>query len=130
MRKGLKHIPGVGDATIHIDDGRAELILIEGHPLDLDVIEETIKKGGYTPRDIWIEATGRIELWNGQPAFVILENEAKFLLTEDETFQRLNRLLAGQKGRAVRIWGKLEKQMPAGHHGHPHTLTLERFEIR
>gem|GEM_PF-5185805 len=126
MRKELQRIPGVGDAKIYIDEGRAELSLIQGHSIDLDAIEEAIRKGGYTPRDIWIEAVGRIERRGGQLMLVIPGQGMTFLLVENDPMRKLNRALAGQNDRPVTIVGKLQKAVSDGQ---PHRLIIERFEI-
>jgi len=129
LQKELKRVSGVSEAKVYVDAGRAELTVTKGQPLDFDAIEAAIKKGGYTPRDIWIEARGRIEQWNGRPALVISENDVKLLLAENENLRKLNGALASQNGRLVTVAGKLQKQAPGGHHGHPHTLIIERFDI-
>jgi copper chaperone CopZ len=129
LQKELKRVAGVNDAKIYIDDGRAELTVTKGQPLDFNAIEQAVKKGGYTPRDIAIEATGRVEQWNGRPAFVIPENNVKLSLAENDNLQKLTGALAGQAGRAVTIAGKLQKQAPGGHHGHPYTLIIEHFQM-
>lgn len=129
LQKQLKRVSGVKGVKIYVDRGRAELTVAEGESVDFSAIEDAIKKGGYTPRDIWVEATGRIEQWNGQPALVIPENDVKFLLAENDHLRKLNDALSGQKDRSVFIAGKLEKQNPRGHHGHPYTLIIERFEL-
>jgi mercuric ion binding protein len=129
LQKELKRVSGVSEAKVYVDAGRVELAVAKGQSISFNAVEEAIKKGGYTPRDIWIEARGRIEQWNGRPALVIPENDVKLLLAENENLQKLNRSLAGQNGRSVTIAGKLQKQEPGGHHGHPHTLVIERFDI-
>lgn len=130
LQKELKRAPGVADAKVYVDGGRAELTVKNGQSVDFDAIEEAVKKGGYTPRDISIEATGRVEQWNGRPTFVISDNDEKLLLASGENLSKLSSSLGDQTGRSVTIVGKLQKQQPGGHHGHPHTLVIERFEVR
>lgn len=130
LQKELKRVPGVADAKVYVDGGRVDLTVKNGQSVDFDAIEEAVKKGGYTPRDIWLEATGRVEQWNGQPAFVISDSDGKLLLAAGENLSKLSSSLADQTARSVTIAGKLQKQQPGGHHGHPHTLVIERFEVR
>ncbi|RMG52270.1 MAG: copper chaperone [Acidobacteria bacterium] len=129
LQKQLKRVPGIKGVKIYVDRGRAELTVAEGESVDFSAIEDAVKKGGYTPRDIWVEATGRVEQWNGRPALVIPENDVKFLLAENDHLRKLNDALSSRKDRSVFIAGKLDKQDSRGHHGHPYTLIIERFEL-
>ena len=130
LQKGLKRVEGVRDVKVFLDAGRAELKFKEGVPVGLEEIGPAIKRAGYTPREIRMEATGRLGDWNGNPALFVEGNREKLLLNGSDLLKRLRQDLKA-KGDSAKVTavGTLEQVMPAEHHGHPVTLHLEKFNI-
>lgn len=131
LSKELKKVEGVKDTKIFVDAGRVELELEKGKPVDIDKLPEAVRSGGFTPREIRVSAMGHVEEWNGRPVLAIAPGDIRFLLVQDENLLRLQeRLTMRGKDRPVRVWGPIQKEEPKGHHGHPHTLQIERFEVK
>ena len=128
LQKGLKRVEGVRDVKVYVDAGKAELQFKKGVPAGLEEIAPTVKKAGYTPAEIRIEATGRLVDWNGRPALAIDGSGEKLLLNGSDALKRLRQDLKAKGDSAkVTVAGTLEQVMPAEHHGHPLTLRLEKF---
>ncbi len=131
LDKQLKRIEGVEDVKVYLDAGRVDLKFKQGVAVALEDIPPTIKQAGYTPREIRVEATGRLLDWNGRPALSVEPGSTRFLLAENETLQQIRTILKGQgSDRLVTTWGRIQQEGPEKHHGHPFTLYVERFEVR
>ena len=130
LQKGLKRIEGVQDVKVYVDAGRAELLIKQAVPVALEDIEPAVKNAGYTPREITVEASGRLVDWNGQPALTVERTGEGFLLNGTDAVTKLRAALGVKgKGATVTVIGRLEKVTPPAHHGHPVTLRLERFTM-
>ncbi len=130
LRKGLKKIEGVRDATVYVDAGRAELQVKPGAPVALEEIAPTVKKAGYTVREIKVEVTGRLADWNDRPALAIDETGEKFLLNGNDQVKRLREAAGAKVANArVTVIATVEHATPPQHHGHPVTLRVEKFSV-
>ena len=130
LQKGLKRVEGVRDVKVFVDAGRAELQFKKNVPAGLEEIGPAVKRAGYTPREIRIEATGRMVDWNGSPALALEGTDEKLLLNGSDVLKRLRQDVKA-KGDSAKVTavGTLEQLMPAEHHGHPVTLRLEKFNV-
>ncbi len=130
LQKGLKRVEGVRDVKVFVDAGKAELQFKKNVPAGLEEIGPAVKRAGYTPREIRIEATGRMVDWNGSPALALEGTDEKLLLNGSDVLKRLQQDVES-KGKTAKVTavGTLEHLMPAEHHGHPVTLRLEKFNI-
>ena len=131
LQKGLKKVEGVQEVKIFVDAGRAELKVKPGAAVGIEEIESAVKKAGYTPRAITVEATGNVVDWNGRPVLAVSPGDIKFLLEENESLRRLQEVLGEQeKDRMVAVSGQIKSENPESHHGHPLTLQIEQFELK
>jgi len=131
LEKSLKKIEGVENVKVYVDAGRAELQLKPRTAVALEDIPPTVKQAGYTPREIRIEATGRLLDWNGALALSVEPGNTRFLLGENKKRQELHASLKEQAtGALVTISGLIRQEAPENHHGHPWTLYVERFEVK
>ncbi len=122
---------GIKEANIFVDEGRVELEVEKGKPVDIEKLPEAVRKGGFTAREIKVTAVGRVEEWNGSPVLAVALGDIKFLLEEDETLLRLQNALKAQgKNPLVTVSGQIKEENPKDHHGHPLTLQIERFEVK
>ncbi len=130
LQKGLKRVEGVRDVKVYVDAGKAELQFKKGVQAGLEEIAPAVKKAGYTPAEIRIEATGRLVDWNDRPALAVDGSGEKLLLNGSDALKRLRQDLKAKGDSAkVTVVGTLERVMPAEHHGHPLTLRLEKFNF-
>ena len=130
LQKGLERVEGVRDVKVYVDAGRAELQFKKGVSASLEEIVPAVKRAGYTPREIRVEATGWLVDWNGSPALALEGTDEKLLLNGSDVLKRLRQDLKEQGDSAkVTAVATLEQLMPAEHHGHPVTLRLEKFSI-
>ncbi len=131
LSKELKKVEGIKEANIFVDEGRVELEVEQGKPVEIEKLPEAVRSGGFTAREIKITAVGRVEEWNGSPVLAVALGDIKFLLEEDETLLRLQESLrAHGENQLVTVSGQIKKENPEGHHGHPPTLQIERFEVK
>ncbi len=131
LSKELKRVEGIKEANIFVDEGRVELEVEQGKPVDIEKLPEAVRKGGFTAREIKVTAVGRIEEWNGSPVLAVAPGDIKFLLEEDETLLRLRESLKAQgKNQLVTVSGQIKEENPMDHHGHPLILQIERFEVK
>ncbi|MDA2926067.1 heavy-metal-associated domain-containing protein [Acidobacteria bacterium AH-259-G07] len=130
LEKRLSKIEGVREVKIFVDQGKAELEARQEGLVDLQEVEPAVRKAGFTPRIIRVEATGQVVDWNGEPALLVAQGQVRFVLDNAELIGKLQELLA-EKGTQskVTLTGRLKEIVPEGHHGHPLTLWLERYEI-
>lgn len=131
LEKDLKKVEGIGEVKVFVDEGRAELRSQPEKAVDLDAIEPSIRRSGYTPRDVTVKATGKYVEWNGRPTLILPDDGTRFFLDGTDTVRKLTEALAvaGQE-RKVTLVGKLKQEQPSGHHGHPHTLLVETFQLK
>lgn len=131
LAKELKKVEGIKEANIFVDEGRVELEVEKGKPVDIDKLPEAVRSGGFTAREIKITALGRVEEWNGSSVLAVMPGDIKFLLEEGETLLRLQESLRAQgKNQLVTVSGQIKEENPKDHHGHPLTLQIERFEVK
>ena len=131
LSKELKKVEGIKEAEIFVDAGRVELEVEQGKLVDIDKLPAAVRSGGFTAREIKITALGRVEEWNGSPVLAVAPGDIKFLLEEGENLLRLQKALRAQgKTPLVTVSGQIKKENPEGHHGHPLTLQIERFEVK
>ena len=130
LEKRLSKVEGVQDVKIFVDEGRAELEARQDGFVDLEEVEPAVRKAGFTPRIIKVEVTGQVIDWNGEPALLVAGSQDRFLLDNTELIGKLQELLAKQGRQSkVTVAGTLKEVVPEGHHGHPLTLWLEKYEI-
>ena len=130
LEKRLSKVEGIQDVKIFVDEGRAELEAKQDGPVDLEEVEPAVRKAGFTPRIIKVEVTGQVIDWNGEPALLVVKSQDRFLLDNPELIGKLQELLANQdKQSKVTVTGTLKEVVAEGHHGHPLTLWLEKYEI-
>ncbi len=130
LEKRLSKVEGIRDVKIFVDEGRAELEARQDEFVDLEEIEPAVRKAGFTPRIIRVEVTGQVIDWNGEPALLVAGSQDRFLLDNAELIGKLQELLAKQGRQSkVTVTGTLKEVVPEGHHGHPLTLWLEKYEI-
>ncbi len=131
LSKELKKVEGIKEANIFVDEGRVELEVEQGEPVEIDKLPEAVRKGGFTAREIKVTAVGRVEEWNGSAVLAVAPGDIKFLLEEGENLLRLQESLRAQgENQLVTVLGQIKKENPEGHQGHPLTLQIERFELK
>lgn len=129
LEKKLKKIEGVEKVEIKVDQATAELVVKKGKALSIDEVEKAVKDGGFTPRELSLTVTGRLAERDGRTVLTIPESEEIFLVEGNEQFQKVRETLKGAD-KPVRLTGKVVQKREEGHASHPHTLSIERFEIQ
>ncbi len=61
LEKRIKRLDAVGDLAIEVDDGLAVITPLEGKQVDFDGLPEVVRAAGFTPREIRVEGTARVE---------------------------------------------------------------------
>ncbi len=131
LSKELKKVEGIKEANIFVDEGRVELEVEQGKPVDIEKLPEAVRSGCFTAREIKVTADGRIEEWNGSAVLAVAPGDIKFLLEEGETLLRLQEALRAQgETPLVTVSGQIKEENPKDHHGHPLILQIERFEVK
>ena len=125
LEKKLRKVENVASIEIRVDEGRAVVTPESGTSLELDALEQAVRDGGFTPRELSVTAQGRLTELNGAAA---LELSSGILLLLAEGGQT-NALLRSPTGSVVRVEGQAALEQPGGHAGHPYTLTVRSFEV-
>lgn len=115
-------------ARVSIDQPKGRIIAQPklGKVIDLQALNDAITGAGFTPREIEVEVTGRIENWNGRATLVVNEIERYFLEPPDKVKQIEQALGAGKK--LVMLTGSATH--PDAHRAHPYTIAIKTFQIR
>ncbi len=125
LEKKLRKVGNVARIEIRVDEGRAVVTPESGTSLELDELEQAVRDGGFTPREVSVTAQGRLTELNGAAALE-LSNGILLLLAEGG---QTNALLRTPNGSVVRVEGQAAQEQPGGHAGHPYTLTVRSFEV-
>ena len=128
LEKKLKDLKGVRNVKINVKDGQAALQNAAKQSIAVEKLESVVKNAGFTPREISLTVVGKVEQSNGSPVFSATGSSVKFILKKDDQLQKLQSTLGGAH-KPVRITGRLVHATPAGHHAHPFTLIIEKFEV-
>ncbi len=128
LEKKLKKVEGVGKVEINVKNGIATLQNKKGKSIAVEDLESVVKKAGFTPREITATVKGKLGQSDDTPIFLTGDAEVEFILQQNQQFQALRSKLAGSE-KYVRITGKLIHKTPEGHHAHPFTLVIEKFEV-
>ncbi len=125
LEKKLRKVENVARIEIRVNEGRAVVTPESGTSLELDELEQAVRDGGFTPREVSVTARGRLTELNGAAALE-LSNGILLLLAEGS---QTNALLRSPTGSVVRVEGQAAPEQPDGHAGHPYTLTVRSFEV-
>lgn len=126
LEKRLKET-GAEKVKIYVDKGLAEAVYPEKRSLDVDGLKEAVKKGGFTPGAIQVQARGSISEKDGRWVFELAGSGETFLLKEDENLKEL--LEANKPGSLIRLSAKVEEVREEGHGEHPPLLAVLSHEI-
>lgn len=126
LEKRLKET-GAGKVKIYVDKGLAEAVYPEKRSLDVDGLKEAVKKGGFTPGAIEVQARGSISEKDGQWVFELAGSGDTFLLKEDKNLKEL--LKENKPGSLIRLSAKVEEVREEGHGEHPPLLAVLSHEI-
>jgi mercuric ion binding protein len=129
LEKKLKKVAGVEKLEIKVDAGTARLTVQKGQRLSIEVVERTIKEGGFTPREVTVDVVGHLAEMNGRPVLKFAGADDLFLVTPNATFQRLKDTLK-EGGEGIAVTGKVTREERQGHAGHPYLLSIEDVALR
>ena len=105
--------------------GRGRLKPEPGTSLDLAALEDAVRDGGFTPRELTLTARGRLSELHGTPVLELTDGTV-LMLAEGG---RANELLKLTRGSAVRVEGRAVLEQADDHTAHPYTLTVTSFEV-
>ena len=132
LEKRLRKVENVAKLEIQVNEGRAVIKPEPGTSLDLAELEQAVRDGGFTPRELSLTARGRLTELDGAPALE-LSNGILLLLAEDAQTTALLESQGAEGGEGagpvVRVQGQAARQEAEGHANHPYTLTIRTFEI-
>ena len=126
LEKKLRKVENVARIEIRVNEGRAVVTPESGTSLELDELEQAVRDGGFTAREVSVTARGRLTKLNGAAAALELSDGILLLLAEGG---QTNALLKLPSGSVVRVEGQAAQEQPDGHAGHPYTLTVRSFEV-
>ncbi len=111
--------------SIRVDKGSAELWPKTGRLLDAREIQEAVRKAGFTPNGIEATLTGQISSDGGKMVLAVGESGESVILRGESKLKELPE----EKLQRVVVTGRLESELPEGHHGHPSVLHLRSFKL-
>ena len=115
LEKQIKRIDAMAELAIEVDDGLAIITPVQGKRVEIGELPDAVKKAGFTPREIRVEATGRLEDLEGQLTFVAEDGTPLLLLQPND----VSASLSSGDGALYRITGLVvskDKEEPAGDH--------------
>lgn len=115
-------------ASVSIDQPKG-LILVQTKPgkmIDLQDLDKAITGAGFTPREIAVTVSGRVENWNGRATLVVSDTE-RFFLEPQEKVQQIQKAVEASK-KTVSVSGVATH--PDTHEEHPHTIVINTFQVR
>lgn len=89
IEKKLKKVDGFELSGLNIKEGTATLIASIEKPGDYEALRKAVKDAGFTPREIHVAGTGRLENAEGQAALFAEDGTKLFLLEENDTLAGL-----------------------------------------
>ncbi len=125
LEKKLRKVENVARIEIRVNEGRAVVTPESGTSLELDELEQAVRDGGFTPREVSVTARGRLTELNGAAALELSDGILLLLAEGGQT----NALLKSPSGSVVRVEGQAAQEQSDGHAGHPYTLTVRSFEV-
>lgn len=128
LEKKLKELEGVDKVQINVDKGLAVLENKQDKSIAVDMLESVVQDAGFTPGEMQATVVGKLNQTNDTPVFQVVQSNVEFILKQNEALQNLQSELNGSD-KSVRIHGSLTKETPEGHHAHPFTLAIEKFEV-
>jgi len=126
LEKRIKET-GAEKVKIYVDKGQAQATYPEKRPLDLDALKEAVRKGGFTPGAVELQALGSLNRKDDRWVFELAGSRDMFLLKDDETLRKL--LKENKEGSPIRLSAKVEEVREAGHGEHPPLLSVLTYEI-
>ena len=126
MEKKLKRVEGLKEIKILIDEGRAVLSFKRGALVDFDVIQEAVRKGGFTPQAIRATLTGTLATDEGR---LILHRDGEssgLLLSGGPGASRLES--SAREGDRITVTGKVQKKDPAESGTYTYKISVDHFE--
>ena len=127
-KKRLKDIEGVGKVEINVATGVATLGSKKDKSIDVESLEAAVSKAGFTPRDVTVTAVGQISTADGTLVFHVSGADVQFFVKEDDASQNMQTAMTGSEG-GFRVTGRLIRENPKGHQGHPYTLIVDKFDV-
>ncbi len=124
LEKKLRNLDNVASLEIQVSEGRAVLTPEPSTSLDLAAIEQGVRDGGFTPRDLTVTARGRLSERQGTLALELTDDTVLVLTEGGQT----DELLTLTSGSAVWVEGQVVLEQADGPAGHVYRLTVDSFE--
>lgn len=110
VEKRLRRVAGVGSVAVEMKEGRAAVEAADGASIDLAALPEAVRKAGFTPGRLEIEAVGvlgRPDAAADRGWVLVVDDKEEILLVEvpRELAERLADLTAGDA--PVRVRGQV-----------------------
>ena len=122
LEKRLSRIDEIEDVATDAVEGIVTIRPKSGQLVDLDDLHDAITGSGFTPREIEITVTGKVEDWNGFTTLLVNGTE-RFLLAPHEKIEEVESLAELGAGK-VSISGLAAREERDGHQEHPFTLSV------
>ena len=125
---GGSNTEGVEKLEIKVDEGIAKITVKKGKSLAINGVKKAVKDGGFTPREISITVTGKLNEQNEQTVLTIPDSRQFFFLVPNEQLSKVEEMLDG-KDRTLKLTGKVEKRKVEKSENSSHILTIKHFEV-
>lgn len=128
IEKKVKEVANVESIEVRVSEGIVVVHPQEGTAVDLAALGTAVHDAGFTPRGISLAARGQVIEYQGTPALA-LPNDIVLLLDDGARTDELLAAVEAGSDTLVRVQGTVDRDMPAGHAGHPYTLHVESFRV-
>ncbi|MBI2118481.1 MAG: heavy-metal-associated domain-containing protein [Elusimicrobia bacterium] len=117
---------GADNVKINVDKGQAQISYTKQNAIDFNQLKEAVKKGGFTPGTIEMNAKGSLNQKDGRWTFKLADSEDLFLVKKDEVSEKMINEI--KEGITVRVSAKVGSELQEGHSEHPATLKILSYE--
>jgi copper chaperone CopZ len=107
VEKSLSRLPGVEKVTVSLNQGKASLILAPANRVTIQQIRTRIRDGGFTPKEAYVRAAGKIMLRDDQVELAIAPGSVLRLTPSTQADLRWHEIRTAEPGATAEIAGRI-----------------------
>lgn len=107
IERSLSKIPGVDKVRVSLNQGKVSLVLVPGNRVTIQQIRTRIRDGGFTSKQAYVRAVGKIVLRDDQVELAIAPGSVLRLAPSAEADLRWDEIKAAGRGATAEIAGTI-----------------------
>ena len=127
LERKLKKLPGAKAVEVLMNQDTAKVQFDGEHSPAIDDFARVVHGAGFKLGELRLTLLAKRSAYEGTPCFELRDGQVLFLGQEGRS-----RILVDEvaEGTLVRVTGTVQPNKAKGHHAHPHTLSVESFQVR